>query len=353
LKKNATWFSIILAILAAILYAINTPFSKVLLCNISPTYMASFLYLGAGVGVGIMYIFHFSKENKSERLTKADLPYTIGMIALDIAAPIFLMYGIKLGSSSNASLLGNFEIVATTLIALLLFKEVVSLKLWMAISFITFASIVLSFEGSNSFHFSLGSVFVILATCCWGLENNCTRKISEKSTYEIVLLKGLFSGSGSFLVGIILGEKLPSFHYILFAMILGYFSYGLSIFLYIRAQRNLGAAKTSAYYAIAPFIGTFLAFLINGEKLTLTYFIGLILMIVGSIFVVYDTMHKYHTHEHAHTIVHTHNGITHTHVIYHEHGHDHFASEGKHMHHHDDYINSEEHRLAHEKEIVK
>lgn len=102
------------------------------------------------------------------------------------------MLGISVGTASNVSLLGNFEIVATTLIALFIFKEKVSGKLWTAIGFVILSSIVLSFESSDSFQFFIGSLFVILATCCWGLENNCIRKISDKSTYEIVLLKGIF-----------------------------------------------------------------------------------------------------------------------------------------------------------------
>lgn len=156
------------------------------------------------------------------------------------------MIGIDIGSAANASLLGNFEIVATTVIALLVFKEAVSGKLWASIIFITLSSIILSFEGSGSFQFSYGSLFVLLATACWGLENNCTRKISEKSTYEIVVLKGAFSGGGSFIIAMMLKEQMPDLKYIISAMVLGFVAYGLSIFLYIRAQRVLGAAKTSA-----------------------------------------------------------------------------------------------------------
>ena len=349
MDKSRKFIAVILALLAAIFYAINTPFSKVLLNKVPPTLMASFLYLGAGMGVGIMYLFRNKDENKYEKLNKGDLPYTIGMIVLDIAAPIFLMIGINIGSASNASLLGNFEIVATTLIALLIFKEKVTSKLWIAIGFITVSSIVLSVEGAESFQFSLGSLFVILATCCWGLENNCTRKIADKSTYEIVLLKGFFSGSGSFIVALILGERIPEIKYIIAALLLGFVAYGLSIFMYIRAQRDLGAAKTSAYYAIAPFVGTFLAFIVNGEKLTLVYFIGLIFMIIGSAVVVYDTMVKRHSHSHSHIIVHTHDGKTHTHIITHEHEHSHFISEKKHNHKHKDYMNSKEHKLIHKK----
>lgn len=348
MKKSGKSTAVIMALLAATFYAINTPFSKILLEKVTPTFMASFLYLGAGIGVGIMYLLNSKKEKKIEKLSKTDLPYTVGMIVLDILAPIFLMIGINIGSASNASLLGNFEIVATTLIAILIFKEVVTSRLWIAIGFITFSSIVLSFEGSGSFKFSLGSLFVILATCCWGLENNCTRMISDKSTYEIVILKGIFSGTGSFIIAIMIGERIPDIKYIFISMLLGFVAYGLSIFLYIRAQRELGAAKTSAYYAIAPFIGTFLSFAVDGDRLSEVYFIGLIFMIIGSAIVVYDTMLKNHIHYHIHTIVHTHNGSTHKHIIKHEHTHSHSGSQEKHCHNHDDYINSVEHKRMHE-----
>lgn len=244
---------------------------------------------------------------------------------------------------------GNFEIVATTIIALLLFKEAVSGQLWISIIFITLSSIILSLEGSGSFQFSYGSLFVILATACWGLENNCTRKISEKSTYEIVVLKGVFSGGGSFLIAMVIRESMPDLKYIFLAMALGFVAYGLSIFLYIRAQRDLGAAKTSAYYAVAPFVGSILAFVMNGERLTWVYFAALIFMIMGSVLVVCDTMVRHHSHKHVHTIVHTHDGITHTHVINHEHGHTHFINMNRHKHKHRKnlYMYSREHRLAH------
>ena len=231
MTNNRKILAVIYALLAAVFYALNTPFSKLLLNDVPATYMASFLYLGAGIGVGCMYLFHIKHEERAERLTRGDLPYTIGMILLDILAPIFLMIGIRIGSVSNASLLGNFEIVATTIIALIIFKENVSGRLWVAILFITISSLILSFEGSGSFQFSYGSLFVLLATACWGLENNCTRKISDKSTYEIVVLKGFCSGGGSFIIATFIGEQIPALKYILASMLLGFVAYGLSIFL--------------------------------------------------------------------------------------------------------------------------
>lgn len=277
------------AIAAAVFYALNVPCSKLLLEKISPTFMAAFLYLGAGSGVGIMYLFHHKSGAQTERLEKEDMPYTVAMVLLDIIAPILLMLGVKLGTSANASLLGNFEIVVTTMIALLFFKEKVTLKLWTAIGLITLSSMILSFGIEGSFTFSLGSLLVIGATVCWGLENNCTRNISHKSTYQIVTIKGFGSGTGSLVVALVIGERLPEIKYILPSLLLGFAAYGLSIFTYIRAQKDLGAAKTSAYYSIAPFIGSLLSFVLLHEKLSVTFIIALIIMAAGTAFVISDT----------------------------------------------------------------
>ncbi len=280
--------AILCALLAAAFYAVNVPFSKLLLAYVGDATMAALLYLGAGIGVGILALF--SRQEEGARLDRDDLPFVIGMIALDIAAPIFLMLGIRYGSSSNASLLGNFEIVATTLIALAVFKESVSRRLWAAIALITLSSVLLSFEGADSFRFSRGSLFVLLATVCWGFENNCTRSISSKNTYEIVVLKGIFSGLGALAIAFVKREPLPPLRPIALALLLGFVAYGLSIFLYVRAQNTLGAAKTSACYAVAPFIGVFLSFLFLQEPLTGLYLAALAVMIAGTALVVADTL---------------------------------------------------------------
>ncbi len=290
MKKDTTGSAMLYAVAAAFFYALNVPCSKLLLQKVPPALMAAFLYLGAGLGVGVMYLFHRKKESREERLDWKDLPYTAGMVALDIAAPILLMFGVNMGTSSNASLLGNFEIVATTLIALLLFREKVSRRLWIAIGLITLSSMILSFGGSGSFRFSTGSLLVLGAAACWGLENNCTRRISGKSTYQIVTIKGLFSGTGSFLVALLSEERFPAAVMLLPVLLLGFVAYGLSIFTYVRAQKTLGAAKTSAFYAIAPFAGAFLSFVLLREPLTVNFGVALSGMTVGTYFVIRDTL---------------------------------------------------------------
>ena len=290
---NKKVLAIIFAILAAGLYAINIPLSKLLLYYIEPTMMASYLYLGAGIGIGIVFLITQRRnKNTSEKITKKDMPYILGMIVLDVIAPILLMFGLLDSLSSNASLLNNFEIVCTSSIALLVFKENVSGKMWLAIFLITISSFVLSFEDIMTFKFSWGAILVLLATLCWGLENNCTKNLSSKNIYHIVFLKGIFSGLGSLIVALCLKESFASLRYLILTLMLGFVAYGLSIFFYIKAQGIIGASKTSAYYSVAPFIGTFLSFVIFDIKPTWAYYVGLSIMILGTAIVVVDTLAK-------------------------------------------------------------
>ena len=272
------------ALLAAALYAINSPFSKLLLDSMPPTLMAGWLYIGAGIGMLIIALIKKAKkvDPTEEKITRAELTYTIAMIVLDIAAPIFLLLGLSATTAANASLLNNFEIVATALIALAVFKERISLRLWIGILFVNLSCVLLSFDDISSLDFSTGSLFVLLACVCWGIENNCTRRLSSKDPLEIVIIKGIFSGIGSIMVGSCIGEQITYWWSIFAVLVVGFVAYGLSIFFYIYAQRILGAARTSAYYAIAPFIGTFLSLAIFRELPRFSYLIALLLMIIGA-----------------------------------------------------------------------
>ena len=282
----------VFAVLAAALYAINVPLSKLLLEHAAPTMMAAFLYLGAGIGLFILgRIQKASGRGASvEPLTKADLPYTVGMVVLDIIAPILLMLGIERTSSANVSLLNNFEIVATSLIALFIFKEVISKRTLLAIVLVTAASAILSFEGAGSFEFNTGSLLVLGAATCWGLENNCTKMISGKSSVQIVTIKGCFSGLGSLVVAFSVGESLPAIKYIAFILLLGFVAYGLSINFYIMAQKDLGAAKTSASYSVAPFLGVGFSMALLGEAPGAQFYIALAIMALSTVIMVKDTL---------------------------------------------------------------
>lgn len=275
---------IFLAILAAVLYALNAPFSKILLQWMPPTLMAGFLYLGAGLGMALLAMIRKLRKEpvQEQKLTRRELPYTLGMIVLDIAAPICLMYGLSMSTAASAALLNNFEIVATALIAYALFHEKISPRLWTGIFFVTLSCCILSFEGSSALQFSRGSLLVLLAAVCWGLENNCTRALSDKDPLEIVLLKGIFSGLGSVIIGLVLKEQITAWWSIPAVLLVGFIAYGLSIYFYVYAQRWIGAARTSAYYAVAPFISSILSLVIFREIPGISYLLALFFMIIGA-----------------------------------------------------------------------
>ena len=270
------------AVYAALLYAISTPFSKILMEKIPPVFMAGLLYLGAALGMSIIALFTRKKESDSSSFTISDIPFLVMMVLLDIAAPILLMVALDHSSPESVSLLNNFEIVATSLIALLIFREKISARLWGAVTLITIASILLSLNDITSFTLSAYSLLALLACCCWGLENNCTRKLSHSDPAKIVIIKGFGSGTGSVIVALSAGEKLELTPYIALALILGFVAYGLSIYTYVYAQRYIGAAKTSAFYALAPFIGAFISLILFPKIPSLLFIISFITMAAGA-----------------------------------------------------------------------
>jgi len=319
-----------MAILAAALYGVSSPFSKLLLAKIPPTLMAALLYLGAGAGMLLVnWYVRFTKPERMEaKITGRELPYVLGMVGLDVAAPILLMLGLTRTTAENAALLNNFEIVATSLLAMFIFKEAVGRRMWLSVTLITVASIILSVDSFLHLTLSPGSLFVLAACLCWGLENNCTRMLSLKDPMQIVVIKGLGSGLGALLITWAMHAFIWNSLYIAMALLLGFVAYGLSIFFYISAQRELGAARTSAYYAAAPFIGVLFSWIILRESLTASFALALGLMLVGTYFAVSE----HHAHSHMHL------DMTHEHMHNHADGHhDHaheFAANGAHSHEH-------------------
>lgn len=338
--KNTVYKSCFYALLAAFLFSLNAPFSKLLLADLSPILMAALLYLGAGLGMSLLYFLQGTPLHRREaKLTRKELPFVLGMIALDIAAPIFMMLGLLRTSAAAAALLGNFEIVATALIAMLLFREAIGRRLWGALILITAGCLFLSIGDIANLSFSSGSLFILMAGLCWGFENNCTRMLSLKNPMEIVILKGFGSGLISLIISLTTEKTAFPVIPVFAACLLGFISYGLSIFFYVLAQRDLGAARTSALYAAAPFLGVLLSFLLLHEKLTAAFFIALLLFGIGA-YLASDSKHK-HIHTHAlvtHEHRHNHDDEHHTHFheegVKGEHSHSHTHSPLTHTHNH-------------------
>ncbi|MBC8743527.1 DMT family transporter [Lactobacillus sp. Marseille-P7033] len=263
--------------MSAFLYAIYTPIAKILGIQCPPVYLTAYLYLGSAIGlICLYYLFENRFDTGKQSVSLNDLDSLVLMIVLNIGAGILLNLGIKLSSAVSMSLVSNFEIVATAVIC----GEKITKKLWLGISVIVIASMVLSFNFS-SLKISWGIILGLLATILWGFENNVTKKLSIKNPVQVVIIKGFGVGIGSYLIALGVKETpVKSVLTIVYWLILGFFAFGL--------KRYLGAAQTSAYYALSPFIAVILSLLILGEGLSLQFIIALILMIAGIFIVVND-----------------------------------------------------------------
>lgn len=344
------------AILAALLFGISAPLSKVLLGNIDPVPLASLLYLGSGTGLFLYQLikrFTGKHAEAEASLSRKDLPWLTGAIVFGgVIAPIILMISLQRTPASTASLLLNFESVATTFIAWVIFKENIGRRVGFAVGLITLSSVLLSWDFSNQWGLSIGALGVIFACICWGIDNNFTRNISAKNPFSIVTVKGIGAGLFSLILSVLLDSPMPDFKIILCAMLLGFFSYGLSIVLFVLAMRSLGSARTSAFFGTAPFIGAVVSFLIYKSPPDVMFMAAMPIMILGAVLLLRDQHgHKHfheqvtHEHKHAHTDGH-HNHLhentgdstntTHSHVHEHEileHTHEH-APDIHHRHNH-------------------
>lgn len=329
-------YPIIQILLAAVLFGASSPLAKMLLGDIEPVPLAALLYIGSGLGLLVFQTFKRHVNNTSDceaPLSRKDIPWLIGSVIFGgVMAPILSMSSLRITPASTASLLLNFESIATTLIAVIFFKEGISKRIWIAILFITGASILLSWDFSNQWGLSLGALGIIAACFCWGVDNNFTRNISAKNPFTIVIIKGLGAGSFSLLLAFLLHNPIPNVLTIIKAMILGCFSYGASIVLFVLAMRNLGSARTSAFFGSAPFVGAIISFILLGDILNKMFILSLPIMIAGTVLLLKE--------EHSHKHIHQH--IVHNHRHYHSdnhHGHYHAPGEipksGYHSHPHE------------------
>jgi drug/metabolite transporter (DMT)-like permease len=236
------------------------------------------------------------------------------MLAGGVAAPIVLLIGLQSTPASTASLLLNFECVGTTLVAALVFREAIDRRIGLAILVITAAGILLSWDGSGAWGVAPGALGIVAACFLWGLDNNFTRHISAKNPLIIVAVKGFGAGTFSLLLALLLGKPLPALGSALWAMALGAVSYGLSIQLFILAMRDLGAARTSALFGSAPFVGALLSVVLFWEMPQALFWVAIPLMIGG----VWLMLTERHAHPHVHTPE--------------EHAHRHFHPDEHHQH---------------------
>ncbi len=321
---------ILLALASAVLFGASTPFAKLLLGNTSPWMMAGLLYLGAGLGLAAVHLSRrtLGLPTTEAPLRRADLPW-LGLVILagGVLGPLCLMFGLSRTSAASASLLLNLEGLASMGIAWLVFRENVDRLLLIGAFAILAGAALLSWEGRTTLEW--GATLIALACLCWGIDNNLTRKLSSADPLQIAMLKGLVAGAVNLGLALAQGAALPSAGILLAAGLVGFLGYGVSLVLFVFALRHLGAARTGAYFSLAPFIGALLALVLLSEPLTLRLLAAGLLMGVGL------WLHFTERHEHEHTHEALEHEHSHVHDEHHQHTHEPDAPPGEpHSHRH-------------------
>jgi drug/metabolite transporter (DMT)-like permease len=312
--------AVLLALLSAALFGVSTPAAKGLLSVVDPNILAGLFYCGAGFGVALLRRFMLPlivpNALSEAALGRRDWPWLGAAIAAGgVAGPILLMFGLERTDASTASLLLTLEGVATALLAWFVFNENFDRRIALGMASIVAGAVFLSWAGTPTPTGALGPLAVVGACVAWGLDNNLTRKVSLADPLQIVELKGLIAGPVNLLLGLSAGGAIPSFPALLTAGVVGFLGYGVSIALFVLALRNLGAARTGAYFSTAPFLGALAAFIFLQEPVTAALAIAGLLMAFG----IWLHLTEVHVHEHEHEpIDHSH---SHVHDAHHQHGH--------------------------------
>jgi drug/metabolite transporter (DMT)-like permease len=332
---------IALALLSAVLFGASTPFAKLLLGVVDPWMMAGVLYLGAGIGLAFIHLARRliglgaveAPLRRSDSLWLALVVLTGGVLG-----PLLLMVGLARTDAAGASLLLNLEGLATMGIAWLVFREHVDRRLLLGAFAILAGAVLLSWQGQASFQW--GAVMIAGACLCWGIDNNLTRKLSSADPVQIAMIKGLVAGAVNLALALVSGARFPFTGFLAAAGGIGFLGYGVSLALFVLGLRHLGAARTGAYFSLAPFIGAVLAVLMLGEPITAKLLVAGGLMALG----LWLHLAERHDHEHVHEAMeHEHR---HVHDEHHRHAHGPDAPPGEphtHWHRHEPLVHRHPH----------
>lgn len=327
------------ALLAAVLFGASTPLAKLLVGQITPVLLAGLLYAGSGLGLCLLLAArHWRGRNdsaetlqdrRSSGLGKTDLGWLAGAIlAGGVAGPLLLLAGLTTIAASNAALLLNLEGVFTALFAWFVFHENFDRRILLGMAAIVAAGLILSWESGAGVVLAPGALAIAGACLCWALDNNLTRKIAASDAVQIAACKGVAAGAVNLVLAMLLGASWPPLSTALAAGLLGFCGYGASLVLFVLALRQLGSARTGAYFSIAPFAGAAIAILFLHEATGPRFWMAGGLMAVG----LWLHLTERHVHRHVHEpLFHAHE---HTHDDTHSHTDDNARDDADPHHHH-------------------
>ena len=320
---------VLYALLAAVLFGASTPFAKVLLSDTPPVLLAGLLYGGSGIGLGVWLALRPRRRHPVAAWRRSEALCLAGaVVAGGILGPVMLMAGLERMPAASASLLLNREGVLTALLAWLAFRESLDRRILAGMLAIVTGGVVLAWPQRVTLGGGAGAVWVAGACACWAMDNNLTRKVSAGDPVVIAALKGLIAGAVDLGIAAGFGAHWPAGPRILAAALVGLAGYGVSLALFVLALRHLGAARTGAYFATAPFIGAATSLVLFRQMPGVIFWIAALLMGAGV------WLHLTERHAHLHTHRHMRHAHGHVHDEHHQHSHD-FAWDGREPHYHE------------------
>ena len=329
------------AILSAILFGVSPVASKAIVGEMSPALLAGLLYLGSGLGLtwAVAHQKTLIFAVVSSLSGRQWIKFWGAVLCGGVTAPLFLAYGIRFGSATEVSLLLNFETVATTLIAWLVFREHIGSRVWLGKVLILGASALVILAGRGGVRLSIAGLSVLAACVLWGADNNLTRELESIPASLLACAKGWIAGLFNVILSLVLFRSQVSAFQVAGVLGIGALSYGASLVLFIHALREIGSARTSTWFATGPFFGTLLAIVLLGEHPKGEYWLASLIMVSG-VFFLYGEEHRHfhrheelaHLHPHQHDEHHTHVHITGEYNGRHDHFHVHEPVEHTHVH---------------------
>jgi drug/metabolite transporter (DMT)-like permease len=276
---------VILVLVAGTLFGLCVPFSKALIGEMEPITLAGFLYAGAAVGMGSLFLLRakFSPPPPSVRMDRNERLFMAASILVGaVAAPILLMVGLSWTAGSDASLLLNLEGVMTAILAVAFFHERGGRLLWTALAAMTIASAILSYNPGGGFGGN-GSVLIVMAMACWGLDNNLMQRISHHDPVRLSLIRNAIAACILLSLAIILNGGVMLVTVILAAMLIGAVSYGLSNMIFFYGLRHLGSSRTGTFFSVGPYAAAMAAIPLLGEPITVRLLLAGLFMLAGTL----------------------------------------------------------------------
>jgi drug/metabolite transporter (DMT)-like permease len=330
------------ALLAAVLFGAGMPLAKSLMGEIAPWLLAALLYLGSGIGLAAL---RFVQHAPSVRLEAGQWPWLAGAVVTGgVVGPVLLMIGLSGMPASGASLLLNAEGVFTALLAWFAFKENFDRRIAAGMMTIVAGAVALSWPGEARFGTAWPALAVLGACLAWGVDNNLTRKVALADATWVAMIKGVAAGSVNLAIALAMEPRMPPWSTVAGSAVLGFFSYGISLTLFVVALRHLGTARTGAYFSVAPFFGATLSVLLLGEPVT-TLLVGAGVLMALGVWLHLSERHLHphvheameHDHEHEHDLHHDHHPPDELHPLRHAHRHRHAPMSHAHEHFPDEH----------------